>query len=144
MVQGPGTHISQHLIKSPELHAVVCAGEYQTAHYLNKKLPFHIPKLLFGGGKSSAIVLESADLVYTANCIVQGAIRAGGQSPYGISHVFVESSIAEKLMEELRLSLSSLIITPPGENPPSMMGPLISEHAVQQYLQQKEQRPRNS
>ncbi len=139
MVQGPGTHISQHLLKSPDIHALVCAGEYQTTHYLNKKLPFHIPKILFGGGKGSAIVLDSADIVYTANCIVQGAIRAGGQSPYGISHVFVEKGIAAPLVEQIILAMSSLIITPSGQNPPSMMGPLISEHAHQQYMQQQDQ-----
>ena len=87
--------------------------------------------------KTPAIVLESADLVYTADALFKEPFELEDNLHAGFSRVFVENNI-EKLMEELRLSLSLSRHHTTGKNPPSMMGPLISEHAVQQYQQQKE------
>ena len=138
MIQGPGTHISQQLIKNIQLDGILFAGEYDNANILHKRRPFHLPLMLYCGGKGSAIVLLDADIEHTANELLKGLTLAGGQSPYGISHVFVEKPIAEELIATLKEKLSQLHIAPPNKDKASELGPMISEQIQQLYLNQGE------
>ena len=138
MIQGPGTHISQQLIKNTQLDGIMFAGEYDNANIVHKRRPFHLPLILYCGGKGSAIVLSDADLEHTATELCTGLTLAGGQSPYGISHVFAEKTIADKLLSLLKEKISLLHISAPNKEKASQLGPMISEQIQQIYLTQGE------
>jgi acyl-CoA reductase-like NAD-dependent aldehyde dehydrogenase len=139
MVQGPGTHISQQIIQNAQLDGVLFAGEYDTAKIIHRRRPLHLPLRLFCGGKGSAIVLENSDVPLASRHIVLSAVRAGGESPYGVSRVFVSETIAEELIETLKTNVEVLNLGPPNMEVPADLGPMISEQALQTHTQQMEE-----
>ena len=136
MVQGPGTHISQQVIKNTLLDGIVFCGEYDTANNIHRRTPVHLPLRLFCGGKGSGIIFSDADIDKTCNTIITALTRSGGQSPYCLSHVFIHTSIIDDVLETIETRLKQLNIAPPDGEQPSQLGPLISEQALLQYIQQ--------
>ena len=138
MVQGPGTHISQQVMKNTLLDGIVFCGEYDTANSIHRRTPVHLPLRLFCGGKGTGIILSDADIDDTSNTVIAALTRSGGQSPYGLSRIFVHESIIEDVLETIENRLKNVHISPPNGEQPSQLGPLISEQALSQYIQQGE------
>ena len=136
MVQGPGTHISQQVMKNTLLDGIVFCGEYDTANSIHRRTPVHLPLRLFCGGKGTGVILSDANIDETCDTIISTLARSGGQSPYGLSRIFVEESIIEDVLETIGSRLKKLTISPATEQ--SQLGPLISEQALQQYIEQGE------
>ena len=136
MVQGPGTHISQQVMKNTLLDGIVFCGEYDTANIIHRRTPANLPLRLFCGGKGTGLVLSDADIDETCSTIISALTRSGGQSPYCFSHIFVHSSIIDDVLETLETRLKLLHIAPPAGETPSQLGSLISDQALQQYIQQ--------
>ena len=138
MVQGPGTHISQQVIKNTLLDGIIFCGEYDTANIIHRRTPTHLPLRLFCGGKGTALVRPDADIDETCNTIISAFTHSSGQSPYGLSRIFVHESIIEDVLETIETRIKSLKIAAPDAEQPSQLGPLISEQSLRQYIQQGE------
>lgn len=136
MVQGPGDHLSQQIIKNTLIDGILFAGEYDTANIIHRRSPPHLPLRLFCGGKGTALVLPDADLDHTCHSIISAMTRAGGQSPYSISHVFVHESLMEDLLETMEKRLQNLHIAAPNTEEASQLGPMISKQSRTQYIEQ--------
>ncbi len=134
MVQGPGSHIGQYILSHPLINGSLFAGSYPTAtEILHNKPPAPHHKFIgFFGGKSAAIILESADLTETARELLSSAVRYTGQRPTTISRVFIVKGMADILIDTLAESLDQIKVGYGGERD-SYLGPMISEHWRTRY-----------
>ena len=103
MVQGPGSAFGQRLISNTQVDGAIFAGSHKVAKDIrqNTDIPPEFPLVMFMGGKSSAIVLDDADLDTAARSILSGAFRATGQRPSAIARVFVSTKNSEALTDKL-------------------------------------------
>ena len=134
MVQGPGSHIGQHLIANSRIKGTLFAGSHSTALDIQEKklYPPHHPFIGFFGGKSSAIVLEHADLEVTAREILSSAFRYSGQRPTAIARLFVSRPIFSILIDTLAKSMDQIQVGN-GFMKSSYLGPMVSEHWRTRY-----------
>lgn len=134
MVQGPGSHIGQYILSHPMIDGSLFAGSYPTAtEILHNKPPAPHHKFMgFFGGKSAAIVLDSADLTNTAREILASAVRYTGQRPSTIARVFITKGMSSLLIDTLAESLDNITVGF-GAKKDSYLGPMISEHWRTRY-----------
>ena len=134
MVQGPGSHIGQYILSHPMVDGSLFAGSYPTAtEILHNKPPAPHHKFIgFFGGKSAAIVLNSADLTHTAREILASSVRYTGQRPTTVSRVFIVKGMADLLIDTLAESLDQIKVGF-GAEKDSYLGPMISEHWRTRY-----------
>ena len=134
MIQGPGSAFGQRLITNSQVDGAIFAGSHKIAKDIrqNVELPPEFPLIMFMGGKSSAIVLDDAEIETAARSILSGAFRATGQRPSAIARVFVSSRISKKLIEFLSNSAEQINIGY-GDEQGIYMGPLASEQIRKRY-----------
>ena len=129
-----GSHIGQYILSHPMIDGSLFAGSYPTAtEILHNKPPAPHHKFIgFFGGKSAAIVLNSADLTHTAREILASSVRYTGQRPTTVSRVFIVKGMADLLIDTLAESLDQIKVGFGGEKD-SYLGPMISEHWRTRY-----------
>ena len=134
MVQGPGSHIGQYILSHPMVNGSLFAGSYPTAtEILHNKPPAPHHKFMgFFGGKSAAIVLDSADLTHTARELLASSVRYTGQRPTTIARVFITKGMSDVLIDTLAESLDQIKVGF-GAEKDSYLGPMISEHWRTRY-----------
>jgi aldehyde dehydrogenase (NAD+) len=86
--------------------------------------------LLELGGNNAIIVTPSADLDLAVRAIVFGAVGTAGQRCTSTRRLFVHESILPKLTDQLVSAYRQIPIGNP-VNPGTLMGPLISDKAVE-------------
>ncbi len=122
---------------SEEYVAVVMGGREENAHLLEKTFDFifftgsqavgkvvlrhaaeHLtPVVLELGGKSPVIVDRSADLALAAKRIIFGKIINCGQTCVAPDYILCESSIRDRLVEELSKQITAQLGPDPLQNP---------------------------
>ena len=111
-------------LSHPMIDGSLFAGSYPTAtEILHNKPPAPHHKFIgFFGGKSAAIVLNSADLTHTAREILASSVRYTGQRPTTVSRVFIVKGMADLLIDTLAESLDQIKVGFGGEKD-SYLGP---------------------
>ena len=134
MVQGPGSAFGQRLISNNQVDGAIFAGSHKVAKDIrqNTDIPPEFPLIMFMGGKSSAIVLDDADLDTAARSILSGAFRATGQRPSAIARVFVSAKNSAALTDKLAKAANQISIGY-GLEQGIYMGPLASEQIRKRY-----------
>ena len=89
--------------------------------------------LLELGGNNAVIVAEDADLDLATRAIVFGAVGTNGQRCTTTRRVIAHQKIAKKLKERILKAYEQVVIDDPIYEE-TMMGPLITEQAVDQYM----------
>jgi len=89
--------------------------------------------LLELGGNNAVIVAEDADLDLATRAIVFGAVGTNGQRCTTTRRVIAHQKIAKKLKERILKAYEQIVIDDPMYEE-TMMGPLITEQAVDQYM----------
>ena len=90
-----------------------------------------------GGAKNHMVVLPDADVASAADAAVSAGYGSAGERCMAISVVVAVGSVADDLVEAIATRIPSVVVGP-GDDPASMMGPLItSEHRdrVRGYVQ---------
>ncbi len=90
-----------------------------------------IPCVLELGGNDAAIVLEDADIPYTARGLINGTCFNAGQVCNGIERIFVHESIHDELVKELHRQLEELKQNTSG--PVNDVGPVKWANQVRVY-----------
>ena len=85
------------------------------------------------GGNNAVIVAEDADLELATRAIVFGAVGTNGQRCTTTRRVMVHSKVAKELTKRLLKAYEQIVIDDPMYEE-AMMGPLIDEQAVDNYL----------
>ena len=88
--------------------------------------------LLELGGNNGVIVSESADLDLATRAILFAAVGTAGQRCTTLRRLIVHESIAEQLLARLKRAYASIQPGNPWDDG-VLLGPLISERAVQQF-----------
>jgi aldehyde dehydrogenase (NAD+) len=90
--------------------------------------------LLELGGNNAAIIMQDARLELVQRALVFSAVGTAGQRCTSLRRVLVHASIEQQLLRRLKASYASIRIGDPRDQR-TLMGPLISEGAVESYRQ---------
>lgn len=129
---------TQHLCKHADIDVISFTGSTQVGKLIAEATAKNLTRLsLELGGKAPAIVLPDADLSQTVRGIVTGATVMAGQMCTAISRVLVHESVASEVRDKLATALAQVRVGP-GNDPASMMGPLIDRANQSRLLRELE------
>lgn len=97
-----------------------------------------IPVTLELGGKDAAIVLDDADLDWTAKGIVWSGMINAGQICQSVERVFVHESIAAALTEKMTQQLQRHMVVGAGDDPTATVGAITTQaqlNIIQDHVQ---------
>ena len=126
------------LLGHPDVSAVSFVGSTPVARYVYETGTSHGKRVqALGGAKNHMVVLADADVDAAADAAVSAAYGSAGERCMAISVVVAVGGVAERLVDAIAERIPSVVVGP-GDEPGSMMGPLItSEHQerVQAYVE---------
>lgn len=126
-ITGKGSVVNPYLMNSKDIDMINFTGSTDVGKKIAKDASM-IPIVMELGGKDSAIVLEDADLEFTADNIIKGAFSYSGQRCTAIKRVLAVKSISSKLSYILKEKLKTLTVGNPFDN--CMITPLINKSAA--------------
>ena len=135
-LMGPGGAIGDALVQDPRTAGVTFTGSYETGMHIIRTLAngkYPRPCIAEMGGKNAGIVTAGADLERAATGIVRSAFGMGGQKCSALSRLYVQSAVADELIDRVGKKVAALGVGDPtrAEN---WLGPVVSEKAQRNYL----------
>ncbi len=134
-LSGPSAAIGDALLQHPKLAGVTFTGSYDVGmriarHMISGRYPR--PCIAEMGGKNACVVTAKADPDRAAAGIVRSAYGMGGQKCSALSRLYVESAVAESLLQRLQTKVDAISIGDPtrAEN---WLGPVVNEAAYRRY-----------
>ena len=135
-VTGPGSNFQEEFTTNPDVAGIAFTGSKDVGmklyHGFLAGQPYFKPVVMELGSKNPAIVSAKADLDKAVEGIVRGAYGYGGQKCSATSRVYVQSSVKEKFLKQLKERLEKLKVGDPREKE-VFMGPVINQSAVQTF-----------
>ncbi|MCS4539963.1 MAG: aldehyde dehydrogenase family protein [Thaumarchaeota archaeon] len=135
-VTGPGSNFEEEFTTNPHIAGIAFTGSKEVGMRLYHKFlssqPYFKPVVMELGSKNPAIVSAKADLEKAVEGIVRGAYGYCGQKCSATSRVYVQSSVKERFLKELKERLEKLKVGDPREKE-VFMGPIINQSAVQKF-----------
>jgi malonate-semialdehyde dehydrogenase (acetylating) / methylmalonate-semialdehyde dehydrogenase len=126
------------LLAHPDVAAVSFVGSTPVARHIYESGTSHGKRVqALGGAKNHMVVLADADVEGAADAAVSAAYGSAGERCMAISVVVAVGGVADRLVEAIAARIPGVVIGP-GDDPASMMGPLITaEHRerVQSYVE---------
>jgi acyl-CoA reductase-like NAD-dependent aldehyde dehydrogenase/4-aminobutyrate aminotransferase-like enzyme/GNAT superfamily N-acetyltransferase len=134
MIQGRAD-VGKALIEDAHSRAVLFTGSYATGRAISETLLDHPNKIaaLEMGGKNIAVVLNDADLYQALSEILQGAFLTTGQRCTATSRVFLQRSIADRMITSLTRATRALKPSDPFDKH-CAFGPLATEQSLKRYV----------
>lgn len=126
-VTGKGSEIGDYIVTHSEIDFVNFTGSTEVGKHISQ-IASMTPMLLELGGKDAAIVLEDADLEFTANNIVDGAFSYSGQRCTAVKRIIATDNVADQLVDMLKSRIETLKVGDPRED--SIITPLIDNKAA--------------
>lgn len=127
IITGYGEPCGRALTSHPDVARVAFTGGPDTArHIIANTANNFAPVSLELGGKSPILVFEDADLTGAVNGAVAGNFGATGQSCVAGSRVFVQASIYDEFVAELKVRAEAIRIGDPLEAE-TQVGPLATQ-----------------
>ncbi len=137
VVQGDGEAVDA-LLAHPAVGAISFVGSTAVARHVYETGTRNGKRVqALGGAKNHMVVLPDADVASAADAAVSAGYGSAGERCMAISVVVAVGSIADELVEAIASRIPGVVVGP-GDDPASMMGPLItSEHRdrVRGYVQ---------
>lgn len=134
VLQGRG-QVGAMLVDS-QIDMVSFTGSTPVGQEIAKKCSSRLIKYVLElGGSSAAIVCQDADLDLAVKAIVWGRFSNNGQVSNAIKRVFVENSVADKLIEKLEEKIRELRVGDPLDKKTDV-GPLVSEKQLKSFEHQ--------
>jgi malonate-semialdehyde dehydrogenase (acetylating)/methylmalonate-semialdehyde dehydrogenase len=114
------------LITHPDVDAVSFVGSTPIARHVYETGTKHGKRVqALGGAKNHMVVLPDADLDGAADAAVSAAYGSAGERCMAISVVVAVGDVADPLLDTITSKVGDVVIGP-GDQPDSMMGPLIT------------------
>lgn len=124
--------IGKILVKS-DVDMVSFVGSTAAGKNIMKNSSDKLHKLVLElGGKDPAIVLEDADLNFTAKAITTGALKNCGQICCSIERVYVAEKIADEFINKVAEEFKKIKVGD-GLNEENNMGPLVSKQQFENF-----------
>lgn len=129
VLTGRERDMSPTLLDHPALDAVTFTGSTAVGNQLRRTLADRNVRLQGElGGKNASVVLADADLELAADTVAAAAFAQAGQRCTATSRLIVDSAVAERFVEMLRVRAEACVLGP-GLDPTSTLGPLATaEH----------------
>jgi len=96
-----------------------------------------IPSALELGGKDAAYVRQDANIAFSAENLVEGALFNSGQSCCGIERIYVHENVYDEFIDHVT-QLAKAFAPNISSNPKTIMGPVINAQAAQTIKQQQD------
>ena len=93
------------------------------------------PVVLELGGSDPSIILEDCDLESTCETIAKSRLQNNGQSCIGSKRFIVLDAIYDEFLKQIKSVFESYIVGDPMD-PKTMIGPIVSEDALNELLDQ--------
>jgi malonate-semialdehyde dehydrogenase (acetylating) / methylmalonate-semialdehyde dehydrogenase len=128
VVQGDRVAVEA-LLAHPGVAAVSFVGSTPVARHIYETGTSHGKRVqALGGAKNHMVVLPDADLDAAADAAVSAAYGSAGERCMAISVVVAVGAVADDMVDAIATRIQDVVIGA-GEDPASMMGPLITaEH----------------
>jgi len=137
VVQGDAEAV-EILLAHPDVDAVSFVGSTPVARHIYETGTGHGKRVqALGGAKNHMVVLPDADVEAAADAAISSGYGAAGERCMAISVVVAVGSVADPLVDAIAARIPGVVIGP-GDQPDSMMGPLITrEHRdrVRSYVE---------
>ncbi|HEV8296219.1 MAG TPA: CoA-acylating methylmalonate-semialdehyde dehydrogenase, partial [Acidimicrobiales bacterium] len=137
VVQGDAEAVDA-LLTHPDVDAVSFVGSTAVARHIYETGTRHGKRVqALGGAKNHMVVLPDADIDAAADAAVSAAYGSAGERCMAISVVVAVGAVADALVDAVAARIPDVVIGP-GDDPASMMGPLITrEHRdrVRSYVE---------
>jgi malonate-semialdehyde dehydrogenase (acetylating) / methylmalonate-semialdehyde dehydrogenase len=137
VVQGDAEAVGA-LLEHPGVGAVSFVGSTPVARYIYETGTRHGKRVqALGGAKNHMVVLPDADVGAAADAAVSAGYGSAGERCMAISVVVAVGAVADPLVEAIAERIPGVVVGP-GDDPASMMGPLITaEHRdrVRSYVE---------
>ncbi|MER8480612.1 aldehyde dehydrogenase family protein [Mesorhizobium sp. M1163] len=126
VLTGYGQIAGQALIEHPDVRHIVFTGSITTGRTVLRSASERIvPCIMELGGKSAAVVYSDADLDCVVEAVRIGTFLNAGQNCNNLTRLIVERSIADELVERVKVCVQGLSVGPGREN--CDITPLISQ-----------------
>jgi malonate-semialdehyde dehydrogenase (acetylating) / methylmalonate-semialdehyde dehydrogenase len=128
----------QALLTAPDVGAVSFVGSTPVARHVYEVGTNHGKRVqALGGAKNHMVVLPDADVGAAADAAISAAYGSAGERCMAISVVVAVGGVADPLVDAIAARIPDVVVGP-GDDPASMMGPLITaEHRdrVRSYVE---------
>ncbi|QAA35211.1 NADP-dependent glyceraldehyde-3-phosphate dehydrogenase [Clostridium manihotivorum] len=128
-VTGRGSEIGDYAVTHDHVDFINFTGSTDVGKHISQITAMK-PLLMELGGKDAAIVLEDADLDLTVKNIIAGAYSYSGQRCTAVKRILVMESVADELIEKLKVKISELKVGNPLEHDQVDVVPLIDTKAA--------------
>jgi len=134
LVVGSGGHIGDMLLEDARLPLVSFTGSVPTGRHVAEVVARRLGKTLLElGGNNAVIVSERADLDMALKGVAFGALATAGQRCTSTRRLLLQDGIADEFLKRLLAVYEHVKIGDPLQ-PDTLIGPLIDERAVVDYL----------
>jgi aldehyde dehydrogenase (NAD+) len=132
---GPGSTVGERLLADPHVPLVQATGSCDLGERVTAALGKRGARsILELGGNNAVIVLDDADLDLALTAVVFGAVGTAGQRCTSTRRLILQEGIAERFLSRLLGAYGTVRIGDPLDEA-TLMGPLISEQAVEDHRQ---------
>jgi len=134
LLLGDGAHVGAALVANPHISGVAFTGSTATARLINQTLANRdgaiVPLIAETGGQNAMIVDSTALPEQVADDVIQSAFGSAGQRCSALRVLFLQDSVADKMIEMITGALKERMVGDPGL-PTTDIGPVIDDLALQ-------------
>jgi len=129
-----GAEIGKQLVADPRTKLVVFTGSDKSGAQVGAAAALHFaPAALELGGKSAQLVFEDADLTAAVTGVVEGITGSCGQMCIAGSRLFVQESIYQQFVDQLKAKFAALVVGDP-RNLDTNVGPQVTKAQAEKTL----------
>ncbi len=127
-----GPDVGKKLAAHPMIDGLLFTGSARTGLALNIMYAANPGKILAleMGGNNPIVAWDTADVRTAATLVVQSAFLSAGQRCSSARRLIIKDSLADTLIEEIRILANRIIVDHPHADPAPYMGPVISNAAA--------------
>ena len=134
IVIGKGSIIGEQMIQDSRLNLISFTGSTSMGRHVNKTVSERFGKTILElGGNNAIIIDETAEIELAIPAVVFGAVGTAGQRCTSTRRIIVHESIHDSFISKLINAYKQVVIGNPLDSK-TLMGPLINQQAVDDYL----------
>ncbi|GIV78150.1 MAG: aldehyde dehydrogenase [Litorilinea sp.] len=135
LVIGSNDQVGERMLDDGRLPLISFTGSVRVGRHVAQRVAARLGKTILElGGNNGIIIAEDADLELAVRAVLFGAVGTAGQRCTTTRRLIVHRSIVDEFTQRLARAYQSVPIGDPLE-PGTLMGPLISEQAVERMMQ---------
>jgi aldehyde dehydrogenase (NAD+) len=134
MVMGSVDEVGERMLKDPRLPLISATGSTRMGRRIAEVVGPRMGRTILElGGNNAIVVLDDADLDLAVRAVTFAACGTAGQRCTTTRRLVVQKGVAKDVVERLKKIYASVRIGDPLDAT-TLMGPLVDEHAVADYL----------